>query len=83
MIWYYVILFFTSVLNVAFSWVPRVTELPFGVDNFLSLGFGYAQSFTQEVWIFAPVYACILFYIHFKLVMIIMKVFLGARAPYA
>jgi len=83
MIFYYLVLFFTSILNVAFSWMPTVTELPFGIDGFTLTAVGYLQAFVQIFWPIAPFYNFILFYIPFKLAIIVLKVFLGARTPYA
>jgi len=83
MIWYYLILFFTSVLNIGFSWWPKVEALPFGIDLFVSTMFGYVQAFVTVFWPLRPFYVVFLFMIPFQLGLLTLKVFLGSRVPHA
>jgi len=83
MIFYYFVLFFTSVLNLAFAWVPTVTELPFGIDGFFLDAIGYVESFIHIFWPLQPVWNVLLIYIPIKLSLLVLKVILGSRVPHA
>jgi hypothetical protein len=85
MIWYYFILFFTSVLTAAFSWLPKVDALPHilgvDIDAQLSSGVGMLYAFSSAVWPIADVFEGLLVLLGYYGIKMIMRFFLGHRAP--
>lgn len=85
MIWYYVILFITSVLNAAFSWLPQVTALPtiagIDIDAALNTGMGSFLSFAKAVWPIYDVYLGFLVLTGYYAIKVVLRFFLGHRAP--
>lgn len=70
-----------GVLGAIFAFLPTVTELPWGVDQYLSDGMGY---FNRIAEVFPPLGVLMdvfLIYIGFKATLLLVKVFLGSRAP--
>jgi len=51
MIWFYIITFFGSFLNTMLSWLPKITELPFGMDSIAVQAIGSFRAFAE---IFPP-----------------------------
>jgi len=60
---------------------PTVTELPWGVDGYLTTGVGLYYRLADLVPILSVVMDVFLIYIGFKLSMIILRVFMGSRTP--
>lgn len=81
MIYFYFVNFFTGLLTDVFSWVPKVTQLPFGIDSFLISAVGYVNSFLTVFWIFQPIWNCFLFYVFFRSIAIAMRLALAERSP--
>ena len=85
MIWYYLILFTTSLLNVVFSWLPKVETLPnlMGVDIDATLvnGIGMLYSFNSTFWMIGDVMTGFLVLLGYYAIKIVLIVFLGHRAP--
>lgn len=85
MIWYYVILFFTSLLSAVFSWLPKIDTLPsimgVDIDTQLSQGVGYFYAFAHVVW---PIYDVMLgaltLFTYYGIKMVL-RFILGHRAP--
>lgn len=71
----------TSLLAYLLQWLPSGLELPWGLDGIMIMAVGYFNAFVQ---IFPPlgiVVQAFLIYIGFKLGIMILKLFLGSRAP--
>jgi len=63
------------------SFFPAVTELPFGIDGYLTTAVGYFQRIEM---IFPPLgilMTMFLIYIGFRITLLALKLFLGNRAP--
>lgn len=85
MIWYYLILFITSVLTAVFSWLPQITTLPqvlgIDIDTTLVTGVGMLKSFTVAFWMIGDVISGFLVLLGYYAIKVVLVVFLGARAP--
>jgi len=85
MIWYYVILFITSILTAAFSWLPKVDALPniigVEIDTQLSQGMAMFYTFTAAVWPIRDVFLGMLVLLTYYGIKMILRFFLGHRAP--
>lgn len=85
MIWYYVILFITSILSAAFSWLPKVTTLPtilgVDIDSQLTSGMGMFYTFANAVWPIKDVFYGMLALLTYYAIKMVLTFFLGARAP--
>jgi len=75
MIWYYMILFITNVFNAVFSFLPKVTELPFGADAFLLTAVGYFNFVAYLVPPLGVVMQVFLAYTGFRLTLVILSLF--------
>lgn len=87
MIWYYVLMFITTLFTEVFSWLPKVTTLPtiggIDVDASLSLGVGYFNAYINAFWPIYDLFQAVLFYIGYLVLKnIVMRFFLGHRAPH-
>lgn len=60
---------------------PQVTQLPFGMTEFVKLTATYTYAFASVFWPFTPILTCFTVYIGLKLIMIPLRFALGARAP--
>ena len=85
MIWYYLILFVTSLLTAVFSWLPQVETLPeilgLDIDAYLVLGMGYFYSFATAFWPLYDLFVGVTFYIGYLVLKMVLRFFLGHRAP--
>lgn len=81
MIWAYFLDFLVTSFRVMFDWVPDVTTLPFGIDEFMTESVGHFYSLASVFWPLQPIIACFIFYIGFMIVVQITKFFLGSRVP--
>jgi len=68
-------------VSLFFAPFPVVEALPFGVDSFLSDGVSYVKYLSEFFPPLSTVITATLFYIGFKLAMIVLKFFLGSRTP--
>jgi len=73
MIWYYIILFVTSVLTAAFSWLPVVEVLPWGLDNILSDSVGYFKSFMVIFPPVATIFTAFMLYFAFRVTLLTLR----------
>jgi len=82
MIWYYLLLFVSNLLNgvVTALHIPKITELPFGADAAMTTAFGYINYIVgNELWpLQAPWYAGLVL-IQVAIALYILKLFLGSR----
>ena len=85
MIWYYLILFITSLLNAVFSFLPKIEALPtilgVNVDQLLVLGVGYFLTFADSFWMIGDVFTAALIIYGYKALMMVLRFFIGHRAP--
>ncbi len=84
MIWYYVILFCTTLLTAVFTWIPKVTVLPaiIGIDTdyWMNLVFSDAFAFLTVLWPLQDIYYASLFLLtYYVFKNIVLKLFLGNR----
>lgn len=70
-----------SFLVVILSPLPSVTVLPFGIDAELTTAMGYFNSFLDLVWPLQIIWQCLLWYLGFELVLLVIRVFLPHRLP--
>jgi len=73
MIWYYIILFITNVFNAVFSFLPKVTQLPFGADAFLLTAVGYFNFVVYLVPPLGVMMQVFLAYMGFKVTLVILN----------
>lgn len=73
------------ILGGIFSWLPIVTALPtvfgYDIDGGLSLGMGYTQTFMTTFWPLEVMFQGFLLLMGYYGVKMIVKFFLGHRAP--
>ena len=85
MIWYYLILFITSILTATFSWLPKVETLPeilgVDIDAQLSSGVGMFYALTDTFWPLRDIFLGALVLFGYYAVKLILRAFLGHRAP--
>lgn len=85
MIWYYLILFITSVLNVTFSWLPKVETLPvimgIDVDAQLVLGMNLINRLSELFWMMGDLLIAAKVMLGYYMIKMVLKFFLGHRAP--
>jgi len=75
MIWYYLFTFFGNFLTAMFSFLPRVDELPLGMDSALSQAVGGFKAFME---IFPPlevIFTAFMWYLGFRIVILTLKIF--------
>lgn len=68
-------------LSVLFSLLPVVEELPFGLDAFFVSGVG---GYKQLMAFFPPLETVLIafgVYLGFRIILLIMRVFLGSNSP--
>jgi len=86
MIWYYVILFVTSLFTAAFSWVPQITTLPviFGVDIDAQLIAAMQIFFLamDSFWYLSDIFIGALFLMTYYAIKLGLKLFFGHRVPH-
>jgi hypothetical protein len=85
MIWYYLILFITSVLTAAFSWLPKVETLPqiLGVDIDTQLVNGVALFYyvSDVIWPMRDVFLGAMVLLGYYAIKMVLRFFFGHRAP--
>lgn len=72
MIWYYILLFVLTLLTAAFSWLPKVTTIPF-VDGFLTTGIGYFNFVASYIPPLEIIFQGFMFIIGFKLILMTLR----------
>lgn len=86
MIWYYLILFVTTVLTAAFSWLPQVNTLPnilgIDIDTQLSQGMSMLYNFANSIWPIHDVLLGMIFLLGYYGIKMVLTFFLGHRAPH-
>ncbi len=75
--------FFLNAVNIVFDLlnIPVVTVLPFGIDGALSTVFSTWNAFLIVFWPLQIVWVAMLSYYGFLVTLLLLKVFLGSRAP--
>jgi len=85
MIWYYLLLFFTTLLTATFSWLPKIETLPtvlgVDIDTQLSTGVGMFYTFASAVWPVYDVFLGMLILLTYYTIKMVLRFFLGHRAP--
>lgn len=85
MIWTYLFVFISSFLNGVFSFLPTVTTLPtiFGIDidAQLTAAVGVLNDIGTYYWPIRDLFIAVGFFLTYKLLMLVIKLFLGSRAP--
>ncbi len=86
MIWYYFVLFTTTLLTAVFSWLGKVDALPtilaVNTDVLLRTYLGYFFSYADLFWPLLDIYRGALFLMTYYIgVRIVLRMFLGSRAP--
>jgi len=73
MIWYYIMSFFGNMLNLMFSWLPRVDILPLGIDGYLSSAITSFKAFSEIFPPLALIFQAFMFYMAFKVSLLTLK----------
>lgn len=81
MITQYIFSFIIAVFSVIFGWLPEVTTLPLGIDSALVTLFGWLRSLVENVWPIQIILTCLLWYLSFRIGLMVLKFFIGHRAP--
>lgn len=86
MLWYYIILFISTVLGYAFNWLPKVETLPLilgvDIDAQLVSGMGMFYTYAQAVWPIYIVFQGALILLAYYAIKMVLRFFLGHRAPH-
>lgn len=81
MIFFFVIQALVYVVSLFLAPFPIITELPWGMDNFLASGMGYYRNLMAFFPPFSTVLTAFLLYLAFRLSIIVLRFFLGSRTP--
>lgn len=86
MIWYYFLLFFTTLITAAFSWIPTVTTLPsiggIDIDAYFVQGMGFFYSYIDAYWPLKDLWTAVLFFLGYLMFKnIVLRFFFGSRSP--
>lgn len=85
MIWTYMFIFISSVLNAVFSFLPTVTTLPtiFGINMDAQLvgAVGVLNDIGQYYWPIRDLFVGVIFFLTYRVIMLVLRFFLGHRAP--
>lgn len=73
MIWYYVLLFFGSVLTAVFSFLPTVSTLPLGMDAALTAMIGYLNTIKVLVPWLAVIFTALMWYLGFRVTLLTLR----------
>lgn len=73
MIWYYLMSFFGNMLNLMFSWLPRVEELPLGIDGYLSTAVSSFKAFSEVFPPLQVIYTAFMWYLGFRITILTLK----------
>lgn len=71
------------ILNTITSWLPVVTELPFGLDSILQTAVSYFHGAGQTLPYLEVVWSAFLYVAGFELLLLVLKIFLGSRTPHS
>jgi len=69
------------IFNTITSWLPSVTVLPFGIDDFLITATSIFKGAFLTLPYLTVVWNCFLYILGFEGFMLLLKVFLGSRVP--
>jgi len=75
MIWYYILTFFGNMINATLSFLPEVTELPFGMDEILVNAVGYFRQFMSYFPPLQVMFTAFMIYISFRLLLVVLRLF--------
>ncbi len=77
MIWYYLILFVGNLLTAVIGafHIPLVTQLPFGMDGYLTSAVGYFNFIRYSVPPIDIIFTCTMVYFSFKALIFALKQF--------
>ena len=75
MIWYYILYAILNFLNFAISALPRVEVLPLGMDEALTTAVTYFKSFMEIFPPFQIIYTAFMFYMGFRITLLVLKLF--------
>jgi len=73
MIWFYLLTFFGNLVNTVFSFLPRITELPLGMDSALSTAVGYFRTTMEIIPYLSTVFTAFLWYLSFRIVLLTLR----------
>jgi len=73
----------TDFFNGAFSIMPEIAELPFGLDGIFTTAISIFNGAMNTLPYIAVVWDCFLYLLGFEIFMLVLKMFLGDRAPEA
>lgn len=79
MIFIWIINAFVAFASIIFSWLPHVTTLPWGIDDFLVTTMGYWYAFLQVFWPLQIIWTFCIVYFTYRLSLIVLKFILGHR----
>lgn len=68
--------------NTLVSWLPTADTLPWGLDDIWTDAIAYFKGFTE---LFPPmeiVFQAFMIYLGFRLLLIVVKIFVGSRVPH-
>lgn len=68
-------------LTILFGWLPSVDSLPFGIDSAFITLVSYFRGAIQTLPYMQVVWNCFLYLLGFEILMVVLKFFLGHRAP--
>jgi len=70
-----------SAVNVIFSWLPEVNELPWGIDSVLVDAVSQFKAVAVYIPPLTVVLGAFMTYVSFRLTLIVVKLFMGNRTP--
>lgn len=69
-----------GLFDIVFSWLPSVQTLPFGIDDPLSLVFGWVAYIQTVLWPLNVIIDVLLLYISWRVLIMVYKKVFGSRA---
>lgn len=85
MIFYYIILFISNLLNAVFSFLPTVSALPtilgYNTDAALVQAVGSFNSLIQSIWPLRDLFVAAMFWMGYLALKMMLRFLLGSRAP--
>lgn len=83
MIWYYLILFITTLFTEVFSWLPKITTIPsiigVDIDGQLTSGMSLFYTFIHTFWPIGDVFYGLIALLIYYAIKMSVKFFLGHR----
>jgi hypothetical protein len=73
MIWILFIDAFVWALNLLFSWLPKVTSLPYGIDTAISQASSVYNSFIVDFWLLSLPWTLTLWYLGILFTLMILR----------